>query len=88
MNLDNDDSIFEIETLPITNTTSTQAMTSTLPMGEPTTEKLVTTVADVTEITNITYRFNSERILGMPEFSKDITLLTVLGILVLKIVID
>ena len=86
MNLDPD---FEIETVSTTMTcTLTTTLTSTLTTTEQITEKSPTTGNEYTKLMNITSRFDGERILGLTEYSKDITLLCLFGILVLKLFID
>ena len=94
MNLEPD---FEIETISTAmastlattltctlTTTETSTLTSTLPI----TENSSITGNEYTELMNITSRFDGERILGMPEYTKDITLLSLFSILVLKVFID
>ena len=85
MNLEPD---FEIEPVPIvlattlTSTLTTETSTLTI------TENSSYTENEYTKLMNITSRFDGERILGMPEYTKDITLLCLFGILLLKVFID
>ena len=76
---------FEIQTL---STTLPSTFTSTLTTTEHVTEKSSAIENELMELMNITSRFEGERILVMPEYVKDISLLTLFGILVLKVLID
>lgn len=75
---------FEIQTL---STTLPSTFTSTLTTTDQVAEKSSTIENEFIEEMNIT-RFDGERILAMPEYIKDISLLTLFGILVLKFLID
>ena len=86
MNLDPD---FEIETVSTELTSSeTTTETSTLTSTLTITENSPITGNDHRDLMNITSRFDGERILGMPEYTKDISLLSLFGILLLKVFID
>ena len=76
---------FEIQTL---STTLPSTFTSTLTTTEQVAEKSSTIENEIMEVMNITSRFDGGRILAMPEYIKDISLLTLFGILVLKLLID